>query len=69
MDKDENVSVNIKNASKRALITTLHAMPAGGSTVWSDDDGRRFRCQRNQFVDRGFKREFVLIDEITAELL
>jgi nitrogen fixation/metabolism regulation signal transduction histidine kinase len=40
----------------------------GDSRVFSDKDGRRYRCQRSQFIDRGFKRDFVLIDEITEEL-
>jgi two-component system, NtrC family, nitrogen regulation sensor histidine kinase NtrY len=36
--------------------------------VVSDQHGRHFRCQRQQFIDRGFAREFLLIDEITREL-
>ena len=30
--------------------------------------GRRFRCHRNFFIDRGFRRDFYLFDELTEEL-
>ncbi|MFZ6745198.1 sensor histidine kinase [Undibacterium sp. JH2W] len=55
-------------AGKRELLGSLHDLLPGESTVYSDTEGRRYRCQRNQFTDRGFKRDFLLIDEITAEL-
>jgi signal transduction histidine kinase len=32
------------------------------------DAGRRLRCQRARFTDRGFKRDYILIEELTAEL-
>ena len=50
------------------LIADLNLLAQGDSRVLSDKDGKRYRCQRNQFIDRGFKRDFVLIDEITEEL-
>jgi two-component system, NtrC family, nitrogen regulation sensor histidine kinase NtrY len=34
----------------------------------SDPDGRRYRGQRGHFFDRGFKRRFLLIEELTEEL-
>lgn len=55
-------------ASKNELLSQLHQLLPGESAVYSDTEGRRYRCQRNQFTDRGFKRDFLLIDEITAEL-
>jgi len=55
-------------AIKNELLTQLHQLLPGESAVYSDTEGRRYRCQRNQFTDRGFKRDFLLIDEITAEL-
>ena len=50
------------------LLQQLQQLLPGESAVYGDTEGRRYRCQRNQFTDRGFKRDFVLIDEITAEL-
>ena len=50
------------------FVDELVQTPVGESRVIIDQQGRRFRCQRSQFVDRGFQRDFLLIDEITAEL-
>lgn len=51
-----------------ALIAQLDTLACGDSKLCSDTDGRRYRCQRSQFFDRGFARQFVLIDELTVEL-
>nr|WP_315477231.1 ATP-binding protein [uncultured Undibacterium sp.] len=50
------------------FIDDLQLIAVGHSEVLSNEEGRRFRCQRSEFVDRGFRREFLLIDEITEEL-
>ncbi len=46
----------------------MEAIPLDIATLITDQDGRIFRAQRKQFLDRGFTRQFLLIDEITAEL-
>lgn len=54
-----------------SLLTQLgqtDQLPLGESRLLSDSDGRRYRCQRSQFYDRGFARHFLLIEEITEEL-
>lgn len=51
------------------FIKVMQQVSCGESTVFADNAGRRFRLQRGQFIDRGFRREFLLIDEITHELL
>lgn len=53
---------------RRDFLHELMALSVGESKVLSDENGRRFRCQRSQFVDRGFSRDFLMIDEITDEL-
>jgi nitrogen fixation/metabolism regulation signal transduction histidine kinase len=50
------------------FVGELTTIQVGDSQMLSNEEGRRFRCQRSQFVDRGFRREFLLIDEITEEL-
>lgn len=50
------------------LIQQLHQLPAGESLLLGDAEGRRFRAQRGQFFDRGFPRDFLLIEELTEEL-
>ncbi|KQV85882.1 histidine kinase [Massilia sp. Root351] len=55
-------------ARARSLLEQLDALPLGASRLLSDADGRRYRGQRGHFHDRGFARQFLLIDELTAEL-
>ncbi|MBY0574899.1 MAG: PAS domain-containing protein, partial [Undibacterium sp.] len=52
----------------RDLLVALDGLAVGESKLVSDQDARRYRCQRGQFIDRGFSRDFLLIDEMTAEL-
>ena len=55
---------------KRAagLVAALMALPAGEGSLLVDDDGRRYRAQRGQFFDRGFARDFLLVEELTEAL-
>lgn len=50
------------------LVAQLDALPLGDSQLLTDTDGRRYRAQRGRFFDRGFAREFLLVEELTAEL-
>jgi nitrogen fixation/metabolism regulation signal transduction histidine kinase len=50
------------------LIDQLDALPLGEGKLLVDTDGRRYRCQRSHFFDRGFARHFLLIEELTEEL-
>ncbi|MFZ6731144.1 sensor histidine kinase [Undibacterium sp. Ji42W] len=75
LDVTETAGLNLqqlilknKIISSTELLQQLQQLLPGDSAVYGDTEGRRYRCQRNQFTDRGFKRDFVLIDEITAEL-
>ncbi len=51
-----------------SLLAQLDALPPGAAQLLSDPDGRRYRCQRGHFHDRGFARHFLLIEELTEEL-
>jgi two-component system, NtrC family, nitrogen regulation sensor histidine kinase NtrY len=46
----------------------LASLEPGESRVLSVEGGRRVRCQRGTFMDRGFSRSFFLIEELTEEL-
>ncbi len=46
----------------------LSALPLGEAQVLSLAGRRRAKCQRSQFLDRGFTRDFLLIEELTEEL-
>ncbi len=50
------------------IAKTLAALAVGETRMVTDATGRRLRCRRSQFSDRGFARSYVLIEELTAEL-
>ncbi len=65
----KNLASLAQDAPSPELIMAMQQVHCGMSSVVADSAGRRFRLQRGQFIDRGFAREFLLIDEITDELL
>jgi nitrogen fixation/metabolism regulation signal transduction histidine kinase len=50
------------------LVRQLDELPAGDARLLTDPDGRRYRAQRGRFFDRGFARDFLMLEELTAEL-
>jgi two-component system nitrogen regulation sensor histidine kinase NtrY len=50
------------------LVRTLQDLRGNESAVVPLWGGRRVRCQRGSFVDRGFPRSFMVIEELTEEL-
>lgn len=50
------------------LAQALATLRADESRMLAGRGGRRFRCQRGRFSDRGFERSYILIEELTAEL-
>jgi signal transduction histidine kinase len=50
------------------LGTALAALPEGGASVVPLAGARRVRCHRGSFLDRGFPRSFLLLEELTEEL-
>ncbi|MGZ5200210.1 MAG: sensor histidine kinase [Telluria sp.] len=55
-------------ARSTSLVQQLDALPHGESRLLADPDGRRYRAQRGRFFDRGFARDFLMVEELTAEL-
>jgi two-component system nitrogen regulation sensor histidine kinase NtrY len=51
-----------------ALMRSLAALPAGQTTIITTTSSRRIRCHHGTFLDRGFRRSFVLVEEMTEEL-
>jgi nitrogen fixation/metabolism regulation signal transduction histidine kinase len=50
-------------------LPTVVATLAAGTTLVIDVDGaRRLRCHHGTFLDRSFRRSFILIEELTDEL-
>jgi len=50
------------------LAVTLATLPVGQATVLPLAGARRVRVQRGTFLDRGFPRAFLLVEELTEEL-
>jgi len=50
------------------LADTLITLASGESRVVSLHGARRVKCHRGTFVDRGFPRTFLLMEELTEEL-
>jgi signal transduction histidine kinase len=50
------------------LAAALRAMPAGQVSVVPLAGARRVRAHRGTFLDRGFARDFLLVEELTEEL-
>jgi len=46
----------------------LAALASDETRMVTDATGRRLRCRAASFMDRGFSRSYVLIEELTAEL-
>ncbi len=51
-----------------AFTDELSELKSGESRVINLTGRRRVKCQRSQFLDRGFVREFILMEELTEEL-
>jgi len=52
----------------RPLTSDLAALPEGQSRVLALWGGRRVRAAHGTFLDRGFRRSFYLLEELTEEL-
>lgn len=50
------------------LAVALNNIPTDQSKLITDNNGKRYRCSRNHFSDRGFDREFLIIQELTTDL-
>jgi signal transduction histidine kinase len=55
-------------AIERPLAAALDSLAAGESHIVSIWGGRRVRAAHGTFVDRGFRRSFYLLEELTEEL-
>ncbi|HEX2533365.1 MAG TPA: ATP-binding protein [Chitinophagaceae bacterium] len=51
------------------LLQAIAALDPGAGKTLSFDGVHTYKLQRAQFMDRGFARSFVMIEELTAEIL
>ena len=50
------------------IAEALHQLKIGESQVIPFQGRRRVKCQKTQYLDRGFTRHFILLEELTEEL-
>lgn len=50
------------------LLQQLTGINIDQPVVINQDSGKRFRCSLHRFVDRGFERKFIIVQELTQEL-
>jgi two-component system nitrogen regulation sensor histidine kinase NtrY len=50
------------------LLTDLKYLSDGDSRIFKAEGIETFKVQRSHFMDQGFKRSFILIEELTAEM-
>lgn len=53
----------------KPLMREIGALRSGESKTISPDGVHTYKLQRSHFIDRGFARSFVMIEELTAEIL
>ncbi len=54
---------------QHALATNITKLKSGDSKIISTEGVRKYRCQVNEVIHQGFKRRFVMIEELSKELL
>jgi len=64
----EKVSGRRLEEAGNQFATALAAIGLDASGVIQISGRRRLKCRRSQFLDRGFSRDFLLMDELTEEL-
>jgi two-component system, NtrC family, nitrogen regulation sensor histidine kinase NtrY len=50
------------------LIKAIAKLEKGASTTVNTEGGKKFKIQKSAFIDRGFQRIFVMIEELTTEI-
>ena len=56
------------NKVNTPLAEALNTLTTREHFVYSHKGIRRLRCSLSEFIDRGFQRHFILIEELTEEL-
>jgi len=74
MDYDHRVmqenprATAILGTEQQSFLNHVDTLTVGESRVFRKEGGKSYKVQKSHFVDRGFPRVFVMIEELTAEL-
>lgn len=55
-------------AATPGLADQLNTVETGNSKIIRIDGIRTFKIQKSKFIDRGFERRFIMMEEVTAEI-
>lgn len=58
----------ILNLSPDLLLTQLHNLKRDSSKIIRVGSLRTYKIQKSRFIDRGFERIFIMMEEVTAEI-
>jgi len=57
------------NEIDHPVMQQINSLVSGKAKTFTINNGITFKIQKSQFVDRGFPRQFVMIEELTIEIL
>jgi|KBSMisStandDraft_5_1062788.scaffolds.fasta_scaffold00300_15 nitrogen fixation/metabolism regulation signal transduction histidine kinase len=70
LDMKENQLVGKSAAEVNSpILSELTSLKSGDTKIFSPNGVETFKLQKSHFIDRGFARSFVMIEELTAEIL
>ncbi|MDN3587518.1 ATP-binding protein [Pedobacter aquatilis] len=61
-------AIEILNANPDLLDAQIHHIKTGTSKMIRVDGLKRYKVQKSKFIDRGFERIFIMMEEVTAEI-
>ena len=61
-------ALEILKANSDLLETHIHDMKSGTSKMIRVDGLQSYKVQKSKFIDRGFERIFIMMEEVTAEI-
>ncbi len=68
LDKKELIGNSVLSF-QNPLLKTIAELETGDSKTINLNSAKTFKCAKSHFIDRGFPRYFIMIEELTAEIL
>ena len=68
MEEKEIVSKSLQDLS-HPVLTHIRQLQQGKSVTVTYNNAVTYKLQKSHFIDRGFPRQFIMIEELTAEIL
>ncbi len=60
---------HLNNSFLNIIFSNIQKNNSSSNFLISTEGGKKFKVQQARFIDRGFSRSFVMIEELTAEIL